>query len=71
MKDMSVVYFEMNTKALLRLRSQKWGEKVRLENKNRGMLENRDLRVLKQQIIWINAVLESRDCQIPLPYDLT
>jgi len=69
MKDMSAVYFGMDTKALLRLRSQKWREKERLENKNRGMLENRDLRVVKQQILWINAVLESRNCQIPLPYD--
>jgi len=70
MKDMSAVYFEMPTKQLLKLRSQKWREKERLENKNRGWLENRDLRVLKRQILWINAVLESRGCQMPLPFDL-
>jgi len=63
-KDMSAVYFEMTTKNLLKLRSKKVLEIQRLENEARGMLKARDERVLRQQVLWINAVLESRNCQI-------
>lgn len=66
MKDMSRVYFEMPTKKLLMLRSQKARELVRLEGEVRGWLKEYEVRVLRQQIVWINAVLESRDCQIDL-----
>jgi len=65
-KDMSKIYFSLPTKQLLTMRSVKAREIERLEAKQRGNFENRDLRVLRQQIVWINAVLESRNCQIGL-----
>jgi len=68
-KDMSKVYCNMTTKNLLNLRSKKVLEIQRLENEPRGMLKARDERVLRQQVVWINAVLESRNCQIGL-FDL-
>jgi len=66
MRDMSRVYYELPTAQLLKLRSQKHSELQRLENRSASLWQRRDERVLRQQIIWINAVLEARDCQIGL-----
>jgi len=66
-KDMSKVYFDMPTKQLLALRSKKHQRIERIESGAAGYWVNRDLRELRQQVTWINAVLESRDCQVPFP----
>jgi len=67
MKDMSKVYFDKSTKDLLRLRSEKNRKIERIESGAAGYWVNRDLRELRQQVTWINAVLESRNCQVPFP----
>jgi len=67
MKNMSKVYFDKPTKDLLRLRSEKNRKIERIESGAAGYWANRDLRELRQQVNWINAVLESRDCQVSFP----
>lgn len=66
-KEMSKIYFDMGTKALLRLRSQKSEKIIRIESRAAGYWMDREVRELRQQINWINAVLESRDCQVVFP----
>jgi len=65
-KDMSKVYFNMPTEGLLALRAEKLAKLTRLNREPKGWSKLRDERVLLQQIVWINAVLESRDCQLGL-----
>jgi len=66
-RNVSDVYFNKPTKDLLRLRSEKNRKIERIESGAAGYWVNRDLRELRQQVIWINAVLESRNCQVPFP----
>jgi len=63
-KDIRQVYSDMPTKQLLILLSKKNARILRIESGAAGYWMNRDLRELRQQVNWINAVLESRDCQV-------
>lgn len=67
MKNMGAVYFGMNTKQLLALRSKKLRVIERIEGGAAGYWVNRDLRELRQQVNWIDAVLECRRSQVPFP----
>jgi len=66
MKDMVSVYVGMPTKKLKTLRSKKYNRVQFLEHQPLGYFNIQELRKLNQQIIWIDAVLESRDLQIQL-----
>jgi len=65
-KDMSKVYWGMTTDQLRKLKSQKHEQHYILENKPEGFFNDHDLRVLRQQIRWIDAVLAARNLQKPL-----
>lgn len=62
MKNMSTVYFALPTKDLRALKSKKY---VRWEKLERDMsyLAMQEKRKLRQQIMWIDAVLASRNLQ--------
>jgi len=65
MKDMSAVYYGMPTEKLRNLKSSKY---VRYEKLERDMsyLAMQEKRKLRQQIMWIDAVLAARGLQIKL-----
>jgi len=70
MKDMSAVYFNMPTKRLQTLRSQK---KVRLDKtyefSGLSWFTSKERAQLTIQIGWIDAVLASRKLQMKLPLE--
>jgi len=66
MKDMVSVYVGMSTKQLKELRSKKFLRRQKLEHMPLGYFSIQEVRKLNQQIIWIDAVLESRDLQIAM-----
>jgi len=66
MKDMSKIYFTTPTRQLRELKSKKY---VRYEKLERDMsyLAMQEKRKLRQQIMWIDAVLAARGLQQKLP----
>lgn len=66
MKDMSKVYWNMKTQELKHLRSKKINAILRLERKHLGYFDQRELAKLRQQKIWIDAVLAAREAQLGL-----
>jgi len=64
MKDMSRVYFGMKTDDLRRLRSKKYNRRMNLQSKKMGYFDQQELKILNQQIVWIDAVLDSRYAQM-------
>jgi len=65
MKDMSAVYFKMDTMRLRELKSKKYVRWEKLSN-DMSYLAMQEKKVLRQQIVWIDAVLASRKLQILL-----
>lgn len=65
-KAMNNVYFNMDTRRLRKLRSKKYCELMALEAKRMGYFDLQRVRVLKQQLKWIDEVLGSRIDQLPL-----
>lgn len=68
MKQMSEFYMSMSTADLRRLMSKKHNQVMKLESKNRGYFEQKELIKLRQQLVWGNAVLASRQQQLALPF---
>jgi len=66
MKDMVSIYVGMTTKQLATLRSKKWLRLTKIEHQPIGYFNLIEARTLRQQIIWIDAVLESREAQLEL-----
>jgi len=66
MKDMVSVYVGMSSKQLKGLRSKKFLRIQKLEGKPVGYFNIQELRTLRQQLAWIDAVLESRELQLEL-----
>jgi len=64
MKDMSQIYFGMPTEKLRKLRSKKYNRRLRLQSEKLGYFGLQELRVLNQQITWIDAVINSRNDQM-------
>lgn len=62
MRDMSAFYYKMKTDSLRALKSKKY---VRYEKLERDMsyLAMQEKRMIKQQIMWIDAVLAARNLQ--------
>jgi len=67
MKDMSEYYLKQSTHNLLRLRSQKIARKDKLMSHHMGYFDLQEVRTLVAQIKWIDAVVASRNDQLPLP----
>jgi len=63
MKDMVSSYVNMSTRRLKELRSMKYNRRSKLEHMPLGYFSIQEVRKLNQQIIWIDAVLESRELQ--------
>jgi len=66
MKDMVSIYVNMSTKQLKFLRSKKYNRRTQLEHMPLGYFSIQEVRKLNQQIIWIDAVLQSREDQMML-----
>jgi len=66
MKDMVSVYVGMSSKQLKTLRSKKYLRIQKLEGQPIGYFNIQELRTLRQQLQWIDAVIESRDLQLEL-----
>jgi len=64
MNDMHNVYFNMTTLELRKLHSKKYLRHQRLLAKRMGYFEQQELRMLIQQMTWIEGVLESRKIQL-------
>lgn len=64
---MSEYYLKQSTHNLQRLRSQKIVRKDKLMSHHMGYFDLQEVRTLSAQIKWIDAVLASRQDQIPLP----
>jgi len=67
MKNMSYVYWNMKLKDCKRLRSQKVSAVLRLERKHLGYFDQQELRKLRQQVIWLDAVIAAKAAQLALP----
>lgn len=67
MNDGSTRYFNMTTRDLMRLRSQKYNRISRLQNKVMGYFDQQEIRKLRHQMLMIDAVLNSRQMQETLP----
>lgn len=63
MRDMASIYYKMSDQQLYQLRSKKLRQIQKLEGMNRGVHMNRDLRELRKQVDWIEAVQASRKLQ--------
>jgi len=63
MKDMHNYYYNMTTEELRVLRSKKHIRINRLRVERKGYFSQQELRKLTTQIMWIDAVLESRAAQ--------
>lgn len=61
--DLSTRYWNMTTRDLRRLKSQKENRIMRLEAKYLGYFEIKEIRMLRGQLKWINAVLAAREAQ--------
>lgn len=61
---MTNAYYNMATKQLKTLRSKKYNRITRLEHLPMGYFNIQEVRVLRQQLIWIDAVLEQRELQM-------
>jgi len=66
MKDMVSIYVNMSTRQLKELRSKKFNRRQTLEHMPLGYFSIQEVRKLNQQILWIDAVLQSREDQIVL-----
>lgn len=66
--DMHMRYYNMTTKQLLELRSQKNNRIRTLERRQMGYFDQQEMKKLRQQIGWIDAVLNSRIGQTELPF---
>lgn len=65
-RDMVSVYVGMSSKKLKTLRSKKYNRLTKLEHQPIGYFNLQEVRMLRQQLIWIDAVIESRDLQMEL-----